>query len=505
MEVESSLSTDATEYVSCNGSKRRKLDDNQAAAKPSCVLHIRGLPNDVTESEVAALGQPFGSVTNVILTRNKNQSLLELADLSSAQMMVEYYSKQPVFVRSSAVFVQYSNHSQLKLEADGQSMSSDSSRCILHVIVDNMVYPITVDMLNQIFSAYGTVLRIVTFNKNNSFQALIQYSDATGAHKGKLSLNGHNIFNGCCKLHIEYSKLKNLAVKYNNDKSRDYTNPNLPWDSSPVPASQDKPVSGCDGLVSPVLAGRIFTPRDSLLPLTAGCLPGQGISPFPSASFNSSNMQPLGVGSVLLVSNLNESKVTPDALFTLFGVYGDVVRVKVLFNKKDKALVQFREAAQAQLALTHLDYVKLWGKQLELSFSKFKTVQMPKEGTPDAYLTQDYTTSPWHRFRNSSSNSGRARAHVVSPSDVLHLSNIPPSVTEDYLKDLFGQCGTVVDFKFFDRMAAAEKRMALIQMTSVEEAVVGLVMLHNTDFGNCCRLCVSFTKSTISHSASGPS
>ena len=29
-------------------------------------------------------------------------------------------------------------------------------------------------------------------------------------------------------LRIEYSKLSNLNVKYNNDKSRDYTNPNLP-------------------------------------------------------------------------------------------------------------------------------------------------------------------------------------------------------------------------------------------------------------------------------------
>lgn len=42
-------------------------------AKPSCVLHLRGLPGDITEAEVAALGQPFGTVNDVILTRNKNQ------------------------------------------------------------------------------------------------------------------------------------------------------------------------------------------------------------------------------------------------------------------------------------------------------------------------------------------------------------------------------------------------------------------------------------------------
>ena len=30
------------------------------------------------------------------------------------------------------------------------------------------------------------------------------------------------------------------------------------------------------------------------------------------------------------------------------GVYGDVHRVKILFNKKDTALIQFNDAAQAQ-------------------------------------------------------------------------------------------------------------------------------------------------------------
>ncbi len=42
------------------------------------------------------------------------------------------------------------------------------------------------------------------------------------------SLDGQNIYNSCCTLRIEFSKLTSLNVKYNNDKSRDYTNPTLP-------------------------------------------------------------------------------------------------------------------------------------------------------------------------------------------------------------------------------------------------------------------------------------
>ena len=52
------------------------------------------------------------------------------------------------------------------------------------------------------------------------------------------SLNGQNIYNGCCTLRIDFSKLPSLNVKYNNDKSRDYTNPNLPsGDGMPLDAA----------------------------------------------------------------------------------------------------------------------------------------------------------------------------------------------------------------------------------------------------------------------------
>jgi hypothetical protein len=80
----------------------------------------------------------------------------------------------------------------------------------------------------------------------DKFQGLIQMKDATTAQSAKLvnfesflikrilffvflkSLNGQNIYTGCCTLQIDFSKLQSLNVKYNNDKSRDYTNPTLP-------------------------------------------------------------------------------------------------------------------------------------------------------------------------------------------------------------------------------------------------------------------------------------
>lgn len=110
----------------------------------------------------------------------------------------------------------------------------------------------------QIFSKFGTVLKIITFTKNNQFQALLQYAEPVSAQHAKLvsagvpapptrsldpqpltscppqSLDGQNIYNACCTLRIDFSKLTSLNVKYNNDKSRDYTRPDLPsGDSQP--------------------------------------------------------------------------------------------------------------------------------------------------------------------------------------------------------------------------------------------------------------------------------
>ena len=49
------------------------------------------------------------------------------------------------------------------------------------------------------------------------------------------------------------------------------------------------------------------------------------------------------------------------------GVYGDVHRVKILFNKKDNALIQMAEPHQAQLGRNYLQYLKFTIQRLLLS------------------------------------------------------------------------------------------------------------------------------------------
>nr|AAT72299.1 polypyrimidine tract binding protein [Drosophila melanogaster] len=493
-----------------------------------------------------------------------------MADEISATSMVSCYTVTPPQMRGRMVYVQFSNHRELKTDqghnnstahsdysvqspasgspvplsaaanatSNNANSSSDSNSAmgilqntsavnaggntnaaggpntVLRVIVESLMYPVSLDILHQIFQRYGKVLKIVTFTKNNSFQALIQYPDANSAQHAKSLLDGQNIYNGCCTLRIDNSKLTALNVKYNNDKSRDFTNPALPpgepgVDIMPTAgglmntndllliAARQRPSLSGDKIVNGLGAPGVLPPFALGLgtPLTGGynnALPNlAAFSLANSGALQTTAPAMRGYSNVLLVSNLNEEMVTPDALFTLFGVYGDVQRVKILYNKKDSALIQMAEPQQAYLAMSHLDKLRLWGKPIRVMASKHQAVQLPKEGQPDAGLTRDYSQNPLHRFKKPGSKNYQ---NIYPPSATLHLSNIPSSCSEDDIKEAFtSNSFEVKAFKFFPK----DRKMVLLQLLSVEEAVLALIKMHNHQLSESNHLRVSFSKSNI--------
>ena len=40
---------------------------------------------------------------------------------------------------------------------------------MLRVVVENVLYPITVEVLHKIFHRFGTVMKVITFNKNGKY------------------------------------------------------------------------------------------------------------------------------------------------------------------------------------------------------------------------------------------------------------------------------------------------------------------------------------------------
>ncbi|CAG5128612.1 unnamed protein product [Candidula unifasciata] len=498
-----------------NDAKKAKFDNG--GNPPSRVVHIRSLPNDAAETDVVQLGLPFGKMTNVLLLKQKNQAFLEFQDESCAVNMVSYFRSNAAQVRLKTCYVQFSTHKELKTDSSNSLNTSAQAALqaaqgllgavgggggettILRVIVDNVLYPVTLEVLHQLFSRFGKILKIITFTKNNTFQALIQFSDPISAAAAKDSLDNQNIYNGCNTLKIDYSRLTNLNVKYNNDKSRDFTRPDLPTgDSMDNDMGYGGGLGGFGGGLGGLGgglggAGVLGSGANAMAMAGLRGLGGDfnfGGNQLGNRLGNMGNLGGMNQSSgtpVILVSNLDEEKVTPDALFVLFGVYGNVHRVKILFNKKDNALIQMADPTQAQQAITYLDKARLWGKQLRVAPSKHQMIQMPKDGQSDAGLTKDYVNSPHHRFKRASTKN-----YIFPPTAVLHLYNVA-TLEEDDIRSMFSQYGTVKAFKFFNN----DRKMALIEMSTVEEATLALIHLHNYQVGDNLHMRVSFSRSTI--------
>ena len=194
--------------------------------------------------------------------------------------------------------------------------------------------------------------------------------------------------------------------------------------------------------------------------------------------------------SVLHVKNINANFTHCDHLFALFGVYGNVQRVKIMFNKrsgrqKDSAAVLMSEPRQALLAIHHLDKTKLWGKTIKVIHSNFKTVEVPKDGQPDGGLTKDYDNSSLKKLGSEDFLT------MYPPSPILHLSNIPATLGESDLREVFRNKEIPVEgFKFFEE----DEKMALVEFRNVDDAIMAIVKLDNYKISETSHLRVAFSK-----------
>eukprot|EP01094_Clydonella_sp_ATCC50884_P019089 TRINITY_DN365_c0_g1_i1.p1 TRINITY_DN365_c0_g1~~TRINITY_DN365_c0_g1_i1.p1 ORF type:complete len:508 (+),score=192.92 TRINITY_DN365_c0_g1_i1:219-1742(+) len=452
--------------------KRPRIEGEQA---PSRVLHVRGLPQDCTEPELIAVACAFGRVTNILMLKGKNQAFIEMQDETTATALVQYYNSVRATIRGKAIYFQFSNRKEITV-----SNNVETPNYILLITILNVTFSITIDVLQQVFQGYPTLQKIVIFNKGGNLQALVQFNSVEAATRAKMELDGKDIYQGCCTLKIQYSSLESLNVKFNNDKSRDFTNPSLPTGDA-RPSGGLIPTMGMGG----AYMARSGDPLQQSMPHMYGGMDqgwgGAGGYPMPGVGgfgMGAGGFGQQNAGTVLIVNGLPEEGIDPDIVFTLFGVYGDVLRVKIMFKTKEKALVQFTSHVFAQSALQHLNGVNFRGKTLRVNFSKVENINMPRsEDQEGLNLTKDYTNSPLHRFKMPGSKNFQ---HITQPSSALHLSSLPEESTEEELRTLFGNFGTVANFRFFEN----HKHMAVLEMGSVEEAIEALIGMHNYQIGD---------------------
>ncbi|KAJ0086770.1 hypothetical protein Patl1_08018 [Pistacia atlantica] len=430
-------------------------------AEPSKVVHVRNVGHEISENDLLQLFQPFGVITKLVMLRAKNQALLQMQDVPSAIAALQYYANVQPSIRGRNVYVQFSSHQELTTMDQNTQGRGDEPNRILLVTIHHMLYPITVEVLHQVFSPHGFVEKIVTFQKSAGFQALIQYQLRQSAVLARTSLQGRNIYDGCCQLDIQFSNLDELQVNYNNERSRldstlgDFTNPNLPSEQK---GRSSQSGYGDAGVPFPQVGTTQFMMANAAAIAAAF---GGGLPP----GVTGTNER-----CTVLVSNLNPDRIDEDKLFNLFSLYGNIIRIKLLRNKPDHALVQMGDGFQAELAVHFLKGAILFGKRLEVNFSKHPNITQGAD-------THEYINSNLNRFNRNAAKNYR---YCCSPTKMIHLSTLPQDVTEEEIVSHLEEHGTIVNTKLFEMNG---KKQALVMFETEEQATEALVCKHASSLG----------------------
>eukprot|EP01006_Ploeotia_vitrea_P058493 TRINITY_DN69538_c0_g1_i1.p1 TRINITY_DN69538_c0_g1~~TRINITY_DN69538_c0_g1_i1.p1 ORF type:complete len:267 (+),score=23.36 TRINITY_DN69538_c0_g1_i1:2-802(+) len=199
---------------------------------------------------------------------------------------------------------------------------------------------------------------------------------------------------------------------------------------------------------------------------------GRGGGPVPAYDRHSNT--------VVQIDNVCED-VTPDHLFTLCGVYGDVLRVKTFFGKP-KAIVQFKDPQAAQAVVHYLEGCPFLGQTLHLYVTHMPEVRLQQKPSEDGKeRTKDYTNSPHHRYAKGMPY--KHMSHLSPPSVSLYISNVHPVMDEQQLADLFAEHASINRVMLFPPIDRApddrQRRMGIVETTEVEGAVTCLIALHN--------------------------
>eukprot|EP00919_Chromeraceae_sp_WS-2016_P051150 GHVR01121341.1.p1 GENE.GHVR01121341.1~~GHVR01121341.1.p1 ORF type:complete len:535 (+),score=100.76 GHVR01121341.1:37-1641(+) len=187
---------------------------------------------------------------------------------------------------------------------------------------------------------------------------------------------------------------------------------------------------------------------------------------------------------VVMAHHLPQDTITPLQLFNLFSIYGPVVRVRVLHNKPDAAMIQFSDPFWANIALFFLNSSNLRGSDdsMQLVFSKNKEVK--PAGTGDnsscAKVMSFTSRDQRYRYQDSYESSLRIARNACYPTNTVFVANLPDSADEEMVTELFNQYAAVQSVTMLPCKAGSKAQMAQVTFSSPVDATECILRGHGT-------------------------
>ncbi|XP_063061246.1 heterogeneous nuclear ribonucleoprotein L-like isoform X5 [Engraulis encrasicolus] len=480
---------------------------------PSVVIHVRGLVDHVVEADLVEALQEFGPISYVVVMPKKRQALVEYEDMSGSCNAVTYANDNQIYIAGNPAFINYSTSQKISRPTDPDD--SRSVNLVLLLTIMNPIYPITTDVLYTICNNCGPVQRIVIFRKNG-VQAMVEFDSVQSAQRAKASLNGADIYSGCCTLKIEYAKPTRLNVFKNDQDTWDYTNPTLSGqdaegegnngnaqdvNANPNKRARQPPLLGDhppefggpqgyhgyhdDGYYEGGRRGGVGPPMGG--PRGAG--PNQryggqyGPPPPPPGEYS-----PHAESPVIMVYGLDPNKMNSDRVFNIFCLYGNVERVKFMKSKPGACMVEMGDCYAVDRAISHLNNNFLFNQKLNVCVSKQQAIMLGQ-----SYTLDDGSNSfkDFHGSRNNRFNTPEqaAKNRIQHPSNVLHFFNAQPEATSEIFSQICEELGikSPTNLKLFTgKNGAPGERSAsgLLEWESINDAMEALAMMNHYQMQN---------------------
>ncbi|KAM3185787.1 hypothetical protein ACTXT7_005647 [Hymenolepis weldensis] len=380
-------------------SRKRNRPEEWGDIEPSPVVHITDLPEHTLEIDLEKLFDRFGRIVEIIMLPNKRQALIEFEDQNDADRVVQRSDNFPFMVGNQRLRLSYSTSKRLtnRGRLDDGVVQNDRSppqeNNILLLTIYNAQYPITVDIIHQVTSRHGKVLRIVIFRKTG-VQAMVEFASVEDARETKRHINGADIYSGCCSIKVEYAKQTRLKVVRNCLDSWDYENPNLDDGNNHGRHSGSSAASllgKFDGDMSKrpdaFMPGSLTLSPNSVLNALAVVASQQHQQTPPQNVYSGGypDISDRAASPVIMVYNLNMNYANCDRLFNLFCLYGDVGPIKFLRSKEGTAMVELHGIANANSALANLPMITFAGNKLSLFH-----IMALRESTPKVSLLASF-------------------------------------------------------------------------------------------------------------------
>uniref|UniRef100_A0A1A8MLF0 RRM domain-containing protein n=1 Tax=Nothobranchius pienaari TaxID=704102 RepID=A0A1A8MLF0_9TELE len=469
---------------------------------PSPVVHIRGLVDGVMEADLVKAMQEFGTISYVVMMPNKRQALVEYEDMKCSCNAVIYAAENQVNIAGHPSFINYSTSQKISRPGDADDTRSVNNVLLLTIV--NPIYPITTDVLYTICNNCGPVQRIVIFRKIG-VQAMVEFDSVQSAQRAKASLNGADIYSGCCTLKIEYAKPARLNVFKNDQDTWDYTNPNLSGQDADGEGnwnnSQDPNANPNKRQRQPALLGDhpadyggpqggfhsysddAYGPPHRMGPGMVGR--GRGGQRYgagyglPPPDYGAHADSP-----VLMVYGLEPSKINAEKVFNIFCLYGNVEKVKFMKSKPGAAMVEMGDCYSVDRAITHLNNTFLFGQKLNVCVSKQQAI-VPGQ----CYQLEDNTSSfkDFHGSRNNrfTSPEQAAKNRVQHPSNVLHFFNAQPEISAEAFYQICDELGIKNPTSVKTFTGKSERSSSgLLEWESINDAMEALAMMNHHQIKN---------------------